>query len=50
MKFSGAAPVKGYPRIHNTFVNYLQVKNGQLVAVTHSNYTVAPALIRYPNG
>lgn len=50
VRFGQKAPVPGYPRIHNTFVNYLQVDNGNLVAVTAKNYSVAPALIKYPKG
>jgi hypothetical protein len=38
------------PRMFNTYVNFFQVQNGNLVALTHQLYDTAPALNAYPNG
>lgn len=50
LDFSHSGAIKTMPRMFNTYVNFFQVRNGNLVALTHKNYDTAPALNRYPNG
>jgi hypothetical protein len=48
--FASKGPVPGYPRIHAVSLNYLTVQNGTIVPISHRNFNVAAALIKYPNG
>jgi hypothetical protein len=48
--FASKGPVPGYPRIHAVSLNYLIVQNGTIVPISHRNFNVAAALIKYPNG
>lgn len=50
LNFAQKGAIKAMPRMFNTFVNFFQVRNGNLVALTHKNYDTAPALNQYPNG
>jgi ABC-type branched-subunit amino acid transport system substrate-binding protein len=50
LDFAQAGAIKAQPRMFNTKVNFFQVKNGKLVALTHQLYDTAPALNHYPNG
>jgi ABC-type branched-subunit amino acid transport system substrate-binding protein len=50
LNFAQDGAIKAQPRMFNTKVNFFQVKNGKLVALTHQLYDTAPALNHYPNG
>jgi ABC-type branched-subunit amino acid transport system substrate-binding protein len=50
LNFAQSGAIKAQPRMFNTKVNFFQVKNGKLVALTHQLYDTAPALNHYPNG
>lgn len=50
VSFATKGPIPGYPRIHATSINYLEVQNGAIVALSDTNFNVAEALIKYPNG
>ncbi|HEX4011445.1 MAG TPA: ABC transporter substrate-binding protein [Solirubrobacteraceae bacterium] len=50
LNFAQSGTIKAEPRMFDTMVNFFQVKNGKLVALTHKNYDTAPALNQYPNG
>jgi ABC-type branched-subunit amino acid transport system substrate-binding protein len=50
LNFAQNGTIKTQPRMFNTKVNFFQVKNGKLVALTHQLYDTAPALNHYPNG
>jgi hypothetical protein len=50
LNFAQNGAIKAQPRMFNTKVNFFQVKNGKLVALTHQLYDTAPALNHYPNG
>jgi ABC-type branched-subunit amino acid transport system substrate-binding protein len=50
LNFATDGAIKAEPRMFNTNVNFFQVKNGKLVALTHKLYDTAPALNAYPKG
>jgi branched-chain amino acid transport system substrate-binding protein len=50
LNFATNGAIKAMPRMFNTHVNFFQVKNGKLVALTHQLYDTAPALNAYPKG
>jgi ABC-type branched-subunit amino acid transport system substrate-binding protein len=50
LNFGQASAIKAMPRMFATGVNFFQVKNGKLVALTHRVYDTAPALNQYPKG
>ena len=50
LDFTKPGGIKAMPRMFNTFVNFFEVRSGNLVALTHQDYNTAPALNRFPNG
>ena len=50
LNFASPGAIKAMPRMFSTGVNFFQVKNGKLVALTHQVYDTAPALNQYPKG
>jgi hypothetical protein len=50
LNFATDGAIKAMPRMFNTNVNFFQVKDGKLVALTHKLYDTAPALNAYPKG
>jgi ABC-type branched-subunit amino acid transport system substrate-binding protein len=50
LNFASPGAIKATPRMFTTGVNFFQVKNGKLVALTHQMYDTAPALNQYPEG
>jgi ABC-type branched-subunit amino acid transport system substrate-binding protein len=50
LNFASKGAITAQPRMFNTGVNFFQVRNGNLVALTHKVYNTAPAFNRYPNG
>jgi ABC-type branched-subunit amino acid transport system substrate-binding protein len=50
LNFAAPGAIKAMPRMFGTGVNFFQVKNGKLVALTHQVYDTAPALNQYPKG
>jgi ABC-type branched-subunit amino acid transport system substrate-binding protein len=50
LNFATNGAIKAMPRMFNTNVNFFQVKDGKLVALTHKLYDTAPALNAYPKG
>ena len=50
LNFAAAGAIKAMPRMFTTDVNFFQVQNGKLVALTHKLYDTAPALNPYPKG
>jgi len=50
LNFATNGAIKAMPRMFTTNVNFFQVQNGKLVALTHKLYDTAPALNAYPKG
>lgn len=50
LNFGRKSEIQSMPRMFNTGVNFYEVKNGNLVALTHKVYDTAPALNKYPKG
>ena len=50
VNLSQPGAIHAMPRMFNTDVNFFQVRNGNLVALSHKLYNTAPALNQYPNG
>jgi ABC-type branched-subunit amino acid transport system substrate-binding protein len=48
--FAHKGPIPGYPQIHAVSLNYLVVQHDTIVPISHRNFNVAAALIKYPNG
>jgi ABC-type branched-subunit amino acid transport system substrate-binding protein len=48
--FSKPGPIAGEPRVEITSVNFMVVKNSVLVPLSHKNYNVGPALVKYHVG
>ena len=45
--FGKRGPIPGYPRIHNTFVNFLIVKNYAVTPIDFKLYQVGPSLVNF---
>jgi len=50
INLSQPGAIHAMPRMFNTDVNFFQVRNGNLVALSHKLYDTAPALNQYPHG